>query len=86
VSDGWDYSDYVTYDHGTASRLSRLRLHIKEVSDKISTGDYATDQKSHSQGYLANYLKQLKDEEKAEAITVGASSGDQAPFTRGRGI
>ena len=82
----WTYSDWITYDPGNATRISRLRLHIQEVSDKISEGDFSSEQKSNSYGYLQSYLDKLMGQEKEEAATAAASAGTRSGFTRGRAI
>lgn len=83
----WTYSDWVTYDPGSATRISRLRLHIQEVSDRISQGDFTTEGKAHSYGYLESYLKELHSKEKEETATsAGTSSSRSVMFTRGKPI
>jgi hypothetical protein len=57
----WTYSDWVTYADGS-SKLSRLRLHVQEVSDKLSSADYSTEGLSVSRGNLPGYLAGLKDD------------------------
>ena len=76
----WTYSDWITYIPGNSTRLSRLRLHIVEVSDRISTGDSATDRESHSYSYLKDYLSKLHE----SLLREEAISSDASPFTRGR--
>ena len=80
----WDYSDWITYAAGSSTRLTRLRLHIKEVSDFISTGSYSTEGKSQSKDFLQDYLKNLLAKEKDEAATAEQTSGNRVTFTRGR--
>jgi hypothetical protein len=84
-SPSWTYSDWITYATGDSLRLSRLRLHIQEVSDRISAGNYATEGKSHDFGSIASYLADLQRKEITEA-TVGdavATSPKRCSFTRG---
>lgn len=69
----WLYSDYLTFDDST--RLVRLRLHIAEVSNRI-TEDYSIGGRSKSVGALNTYLAQLKTEE--------ARLGGQSPRAHGR--
>ena len=58
----WTYSDYSTYrDTSFSTYLSRLRLHIGEVTDQIST-DIAADGRSESSGQLAALRQQLVEE------------------------
>lgn len=59
----WTYSDYVTYDRTSATRLTRLRLHIQEVSEKIDT-EVSADGKSEQLFSLRLYLDRLLNEEK----------------------
>ena len=69
----WTYSDWVTYEVGVADRLTRLRLHMVEVSDAMSGVAEATGQgqgaKRHSG--LAAYLESLREQ---EASLIAASS------------
>lgn len=69
----WTYSDYVNLD-GSA-RLTRLRLHVQEVSDFI-TENYSTPGFSKQVDPLEKYLERLQDQEKA--------LGGQAPRANGR--
>lgn len=80
----WTYSDWITFETGNASRLSRLRLHIREVSDEISTGSFAVEQKSHDKALLQAYLSELLKKEAVEATAAGVSSGTRAGWTRGK--
>ncbi len=58
----WTYSDYVTLD-GSA-RLTRIRLHIQEVSDRI-TENYSVANRSKQVDPLEKYLERMQDQEKA---------------------
>lgn len=81
----WTYSDWITYATGNATRISRLRLHIQEVSDRISNGSFATEGKSHDYGLLQDYLAELMRTETAEA-SIGdsvATTPSRVSFTRG---
>ncbi len=82
----WTYSDWITYESGNALRLSRLRLHIREVADAISTGNFLIEGKTHSKDLLEKYLQSLLDIEQTEAATGAASSssGNRSFFTRGK--
>lgn len=82
----WTYSDWITYESGTATRLTRLRLHIKEVSDRISTGNYSNQKGSHDKDALEKYLELLHRDERSESAAAGATNGSRAYFTRGRAI
>lgn len=82
----WTYSDWITYERSSASRLSRLRLHIQEVSDKLSSGSYSIPGFSTSKGELAAYLDRLSSQEEVEASAVGRATGARVGITRGRVI
>lgn len=83
----WSYSDYITYERTDPTRLTRLRLHIKEVSDFISTGSYSVQGKSHTKSELVNELMRLREEEASLSSTGVSSSADStSPFLRGRGL
>ena len=58
----WTYSDWVTLDNVGNARLARLRLHIQEVSDRI-TEELSSSGRSISSASLTQYLKDLKSEE-----------------------
>lgn len=83
TSPAWTYSDWITYATGNATRLSRLRLHIQEVSDRISTGSFAMEGKSHDYGLLQDYLAELTRKETAEAAVSDGAAGTRSSFTRG---
>lgn len=82
----WTYSDWVTYDTGSATRLTRLRLHIQEVSDAISTGNYSNTKGSRDKDAIERYLESLHRKEAEEASAAGAAAGTRAYYTRGRAI
>jgi hypothetical protein len=85
TSPAWTYSDWITYASDSATRLSRLRLHIQEVSDRISSGSYASEGKSHDYGFLQDYLAELMKKEKSEATIADtiATTPKRSSFTRG---
>ncbi len=84
-SAAWTYSDWVTFESGSATRLSRLRSHIKEVSDYIQTGGYTVQGRSHTKAELVDYLETLIRLEKDEAaITAAAVGTSRAFWTKGR--
>lgn len=66
----WVYGDYITID-SPRERLARLRLHIQEVSNAISSPDLSGDGKSVQYGTLQTYLESLKTEERSLAVTAG---------------
>ncbi len=82
----WTYSDYLTMEPG-ASRLTQLRLHVKEVADRISQlSSYETRAGYQVQKDLAStqkYLDSLKKDLAAEEALVGAASGTRVGFSRG---
>jgi hypothetical protein len=67
----WTYSDWVTYADGSA-KLTRLRQHVQEVSDKLSSADYSTEGLSISRGSTAGYLETLKGDLVSLESRVGA--------------
>lgn len=79
----WTYSDWITYERSSADRLTRLRLHVQEVSDKLASGSYSIPGFSTSKGELAAYLDRLTTQEKEEAAAVGRATGARVGFTRG---
>lgn len=78
----WTYSDYVTYDYG-ATRLSRFRSHIQEVSDKISA-EMSAGGRSRSTNALQSYLNSLLAREEQEVSSNKAAAGTRTVFTRAR--
>lgn len=78
----WAYSDWITKPEASSARVDRLRLHIQEVSDKISAGNYTTEGKAHDYGYLQTYLDKLLATEKTEAAAAGAATDAQTTFVR----
>ena len=67
MADAWTYADWITYAESTAaeaaSKLTRLRLHMQEVSQAV-TADVSAGSKSRSTGSLNEYLRDLRTEEK----------------------
>jgi len=84
ASPAWTYSDWITYDNGSLTRLSRLRLHIQEVSDFISTGDYTVQGRSLDKSQVERYLEKLMAKEKEESKVTNAVNGKSAPFVTAR--
>lgn len=80
----WTYSDWITFDQDSSSRLTRLRLHIQEVSDFISTGNYSKGGRNLDKKFLQDYLDTLFKKEAAETTVSGGSTGKAAAFTRGK--
>jgi hypothetical protein len=88
VPDAWTYSDWVTYESGSASRLSRLRLHVQEVSDRIAETptSVAGDGGSASWSPHSDYLKTLLAEEKSLAQEVDQADGTRMGWAKARAI
>ena len=82
----WTYSDWITYETTSATRLSRLRLHIQEVSDKLSSGSYSIPGFSTSKGELVSYLDRLRVDEPLVAQAVQRATGARVGFTRGNAL
>ena len=71
----WTYSDYITYDPGSA-RLTRLRLHIQEVTDAIKNPQRLTISGKDLTKYdLRKYLEGLKAEEKQSSSSTKNNFG-----------
>lgn len=79
----WTYSDWVTKATGSAERLSRLRLHLQEVTDQIGAS-YSLPGISMSKGELVAYADRLKADEAVEAAAVERATGTRVGWTRGR--
>lgn len=69
----WTYSDYITLTD-QAAKLTRLRLHIQEVSDSIGR-EISGDGKSKSENNITQYLAELRKEEKELAAVPGVGNG-----------
>jgi hypothetical protein len=82
AASGWAYSDWITLEAGSASRLERLRLHIREVSDKISTGSYSVEGKSHDFDAVQRYLDRLLTAEKEEMSGGSTAAATETVFVR----
>ena len=78
----WTYSDYVTFDAG-AARLTRFRLHLAEVSDKLSPEMTETGS-AYSTREIREYLKILQAAAPKETATCKAVAGTRSVFTRGK--
>jgi hypothetical protein len=88
VATTWVYSDWLTYERGDATRLSRLRLHMKELSDELAkiqqytTGGGFGVQRSTSE--VAVYLAKLQQLEVEETKILAAASGNRVGWSRAR--
>ena len=77
----WNYADYVTYTDD-AERLTRLRLHIAEVSQRIVSVEARSSKVTPVE---VSYLQQLKNEEQALIPrTESTSSGFARNYGRFR--
>lgn len=65
----WIYSDYIS-STGSA-RLTRLRLHIQEVSDQL-TAATTSNGESYNPQVLESYLAKLETKEQRLASELGA--------------
>jgi hypothetical protein len=82
----WAYDDWITYDDGSA-KLTRLRLHVQEVSARLSQpASYSTDGLSvaRDSGALTAYYDRLREDLAALESSFGNSG--RAIVTRGLGI
>jgi len=77
----WTYSDYVTYDRGSATRLTRLRLFKKELLDALSNGKYKLGDHEHDPAVIGNRLAAVDAELDSEEDD---QDGATVSFTRGR--
>ena len=80
----WTYSGWINLDDGSAARLTQLRLHIQEVSDFISSGNYTMNGRSIDKDSLQKMLETLMKKEEAESKQVASSNGNRSAFTSGR--
>lgn len=74
---------YDEQPEGSALRLSLLKIHISEVRQAISQGNYSTEGKSHDYSRLVDYLTRLEADRDKEAAASSVSSGRRTSFTRG---
>jgi len=79
----WSYSDYVTYDEGSATAVERLALHVQEVSDLLATGSYTLGDHSFSAADLQRYLADLKTELRRQRSLADAGQGKRIDYSRG---
>lgn len=77
----WTYSDWITYARGDPLRVQRLRLHVQEVADKLSTSQSYSTGSGFSvthrdlSAYLASLQKQEIEETKIAATVAGTRVG-----------
>jgi hypothetical protein len=80
----WVYSNWVTFAVGSAERLTRYRLYIKELSDALKSGNYSVEGKSHEFDIIQKDLADLRKLDKTEtAAAPAATGGNRSSFTRG---
>ena len=71
----WTYSDWITYKRSApAAALSRLQLHIQEVSDKIGR-EVSADGKAVSSSALTQYLDRISAQEAELLAALGPTEG-----------
>lgn len=81
----WTYSDWDTgYEDGSAAQLARLKLFIKEIRDWLSTGNVATEGKSHDKAFWMEEVRRLEVRRDKIQAQVDAAAGNKAYWTRGR--
>lgn len=83
----WTYSDWIlssTYPIGSIARLQRLELHIQEISDRISTGNYSNPKGSHDKNPLTDLLAARQKDYEREKNLTASLSGRGSSFTRAR--
>lgn len=74
----WTYSDWITLTDASA-QLTRLNLHIQEVSDKLSSADVTADGKSASRSTQQQYLDGLL---RRRDGLIAYGSGSNTSFAR----
>lgn len=80
-----EYRDWITYASGSSTRLSRLRLYIKDLQAAVEKGSYTVEGRSWSSAEIRQHLALLLEAEKAEAAAADTAAGDRVFFTRGMG-
>lgn len=78
----WTYSDWPTLSTA-AARLTRLNLHIQEVSDRVAE-EVAGDGKSMSSNAIQNYLDTLMPQRKDLEKRVERAAGGLVSITKFR--
>ena len=88
MATAWTYSDWeTTTADGSSARLTRLRLHIKEVSDALLGVNISyPGGRSHEHPDLDAYLASLRAEAKTLERRVEVANGTRIGFSRGRAI
>jgi hypothetical protein len=79
----WVYSDWITYDRSSTTRLERLRLHIQELSD-FCTGSYKITNREVKKDDVEKRIIALLAQEQTEAEATDTTSGNRVGFTRAR--
>lgn len=71
----WTYSDWITQTDAS-TRLSRLRLHVQEVSDAMANPQGVNSSSHGVQKFdLQGYLKELRAEESSLAAASATAGG-----------
>ena len=78
----WNYSSWIT-ETSVATRLTQLRLHIAEVTERINT-EISGDGKAESSNTLGSYLqmllrkeRELEDRAQQQGLAGGTGSVSQ---------
>lgn len=77
----WTYANWVTMERGSTQRVETLRLHVQEVSEKVTASVQAAGTATDAatvQAYLDRLMSRLDLEERAAGLdgtTGGGLSG-----------
>ncbi len=79
----WTYADWITYsDADLSAKLTRLRLHIQEVSQRVAAVEGRTHKMTEAnQDYLQALLK--REKELAEEVVPRGRRRNIGEFSRG---
>lgn len=81
MADAWTYADYITYERSDATRLTRLRLHIQEITQAIDN-EMRTGGDDIESRELRMMWADLKKEERELSALQASLSGSR--FVMGR--
>jgi len=79
----WTFSDWIKEDVGSATRLTKLRCHIEEVSNAIKGPNFTHAGSSIDRMHLQKYLDSLMALEPTESAKVTTGSSASPVFTKG---
>ena len=84
----WTYSDWIEQTDA-ATRVTRLRSHIREVSDRVTGATSKPDGESYNPDVLQKYLAELREELREQdpdgvGGDVASSAAALGGFTQGR--